>query len=94
MRGALAAAFAVEGVKAVPENLSLQVHAEVGALYAGLLDWVRAAAPDLWPASLATRATENLKFSDCVPPAAARRMMELRLNDLAAVRHVAAEPVR
>lgn len=90
----LAAAFGAEGVKAAPDNLSLRVHADVSVLCDGLIDRVRSAAPGLWPTSLASRAIENLKFAECVPRAAAERMMELRLNDLAAVRHVAGEPVR
>ncbi len=90
----LAEAFHSECVKATADNLLLVVHVGIDTLQAGLLNRVRAAAADLWPASLVEGALDNLKFSECLPKDAAERVLRARLSDGEAARRIVRESVR
>jgi ATP-dependent Lhr-like helicase len=88
-----AEAFTALGIKAAADNFSVNVNTEVNELQATLMDQVLASAPGLWPASLGTKALDNLKFSDCLPPALAQEMLRARLSAVSNVQRVLEERV-
>ena len=88
-----AEAFTALGIKATPENFSVKVKTEVNELQATLMEQIRASAPALWPASIGTKALDNLKFSDCLPPALAREMLKARLSAVCTVQSVLTEGI-
>ncbi len=86
-----AEAFTAIGIKTTADNFSIKVNTEMNKLQTTLMDQVWESAPKLWPASLGTKALDNLKFSDCLPPVLAMGMLRARLSVVSVLRRVLEE---
>ena len=86
---------ATHGYAVVPNNLALKIGSEpsdsaiVNAIHA-----IRALDAETFVPEVTAKALEGLKFSACLPPELASRVLQRRMADGDAVRRVLAEPVR
>jgi ATP-dependent helicase Lhr and Lhr-like helicase len=92
---ALAARLKTTHVPAVPNNLSIRLGdkrstVDIEAAVRALRD---VSAETLWP-EVSAKALEGLKFSACLPPDLATRVLQTRMTDFPGIRKVLSEPVR
>jgi ATP-dependent helicase Lhr and Lhr-like helicase len=86
---------AERGYAVAPNNLAIKIAGEPSdSAIANSIQAVRALDAETLVPEVTTKALEGLKFSACLPPELARRVLQRRMADSAAVRQVLAAPAQ
>jgi ATP-dependent helicase Lhr and Lhr-like helicase len=83
------------GYAVVPNNLAIKIAGEPSdSAVVNVIHAIRVLDADTFVPEVTTKALEGLKFSECLPPELARRVLQRRMADIDGVRRVLAEPAQ
>ena len=86
---------AEHGYSVAPNNLALKIGGEPSdSAVANAIHTIRALDAETFRPEVTAKALEGLKFSACLPPELASRVLQRRMTDSDAVRRALAEPAR